>query len=120
MTKTEKILASVLTVVGIFFTLTIFITGSLHNAYVNQRPATMIVREINQESDIVTLEDGNGFLWQIQGVEDWEIGDYASCIMDTKGTDSILDDEIKVIVYSGFYKRITDKDAGEISPLFFL
>lgn len=55
---------------------------------------TAKVVETDEENDIVTCEDFNGNLWQFYGVEDWEVGDCASLLMNSKGTEKIFDDEI--------------------------
>ena len=55
---------------------------------------TTEVVEIDRAADIVTCEDSNGNLWEFYGVEDWEIGDCASLLMDTCGTATIYDDAI--------------------------
>lgn len=64
-------------------------------------PRTMVVSEIDAESDIVTLTDSTGHMWEFYGVEDWEVGDICSCIMDTNGTENITDDIIVDARYNG-------------------
>lgn len=66
------------------------------------RPATMEVIELDQENDVVIFADANGYRWTKEGIEDWHIGDLASCIMYTKETATIFDDEIKEVRYSGY------------------
>lgn len=65
---------------------------------------TMTVIEI--ENDIVTIEDPNGFTYQFDGAEDWMIGDICSCLMDSKGTKTIFDDEIINARYSGYVEGL--------------
>lgn len=72
-------------------------TVSLHEIY----PRTMTVTEINTESDVVTITDSVGYVWEFYGVEDWEIGDICSCIMHTNSTEIITDDEIITVRYNG-------------------
>ena len=60
---------------------------------------------VNIKNDIVTLENFEGYTFQFEGAEDWMIGDFCSCIMDSKNTDSIFDDEILEKRYSGFYEE---------------
>lgn len=60
---------------------------------------------VNIENDVVTLENFEGYIFQFEGAEDWMIGDICSCIMDSKNTDSIFDDEILEKRYSGFYEE---------------
>lgn len=88
----------------------IFITGLLVCAlkaqeaptYSNLYPASMIVVEVNQDTDMVTLQDFNGFLWQFEGVEDWVVNDICACIMNDMNTESIFDDEIVETRYCGW------------------
>ena len=68
-------------------------------------PRTMIVDEINAETNTVILVDSVGYEWEFEGVEDWEVGDICSCIMNTNGTENIGDDIIVDTKYNG---RIED------------
>ena len=65
-------------------------------------PRTAVVWAIDRESDTVLCEDAMGFRWEFNGVEDWQPGDCVSLIMDSRGTDSILDDEIVSARYSAW------------------
>ena len=64
-------------------------------------PRTMVVSEIDVGSDTVVLTDSVGFVWEFRGVEDWQVGDICSCIMDTSGTENIEDDIIVDTKYNG-------------------
>lgn len=64
-------------------------------------PRTMIVTEVDIEADLVILEDNVGFEWQFYGVEDWEVNDICSCIMNDNGTENITDDSIVMTRYNG-------------------
>lgn len=55
---------------------------------------TTIVSAIDPDTDVVTCRDNSGNLWEFYGVEDWQVGDVAALVMDSKGTPSIYDDEI--------------------------
>ncbi len=68
-------------------------------------PRTMIVDEINAETNTVILVDSVGYEWEFEGVEDWEVGDICSCIINTNGTENIEDDIIVDTKYNG---RIED------------
>ena len=68
----------------------------------NIYPETMIVKEV--KNDLVTIETASGILFQFEGAEDWEVGDICSCIMDSKDTETIYDDEIVRTKYSGWIK----------------
>lgn len=63
---------------------------------------TTKVVEIDREADIVTCEDYNGNLWKFYGVEDWEVNDCASLLMDSNGTKKIYDDVVKGARYSAW------------------
>ena len=62
---------------------------------------TTVVQTIDEENDTVVLKDANGNTWTFTGVEDWEVNNICSCLMDTMGTDSIYDDEIISTRYDG-------------------
>lgn len=68
----------------------------------NKYPMTTVVYDVSLVTDTVTVIDYTGNLWQFKGVEDWAINDVCSCIMDSKGTDLIKDDEIVKVQYSGW------------------
>ena len=65
-------------------------------------PETFIVTEVNSTENYITLEtfSGNVFIWH--NSEDWMIGDIASAIMDSNGTEEVEDDEIIKLMYSGY------------------
>lgn len=63
-------------------------------------PSTMVVDSI--EGDAVTLATAAGYLYEMTGAEDYEIGDVVSAIMYTAGTPGITDDAIITARYSGF------------------
>lgn len=68
----------------------------------NYYAMTAVVSDLDYAGCVVTVENANGFSWCFSGTEDWIIGDVASLIMDGKGTETILDDEIVSIRYSGY------------------
>lgn len=61
-------------------------------------PRTGRIAGINRNADIVTVQIG-GYLYEFSGCEDWEIGDFCSLIMDSRGTKIIYDDEIVEVYY---------------------
>ena len=65
-------------------------------------PATMVVTETDLMTDTVTLKDSTGNLWAFYGVEDWQIGDVASVLMETNNTAEIRDDRILNVRYSAW------------------
>ena len=68
----------------------------------NYYALTTKVVAIDQEADIVTCEDCNGNLWKFYGVEDWEVGDCASLLMESHGTKKIEDDTIEDVRFSAW------------------
>lgn len=73
-------------------------------------PLTGIVTEIEYdvepEVDLVTItcSNGNLFSWYAD-IGDYEINDLASCIMDSKGTKYVDDDEVLLAHYAGGLKH---------------
>lgn len=63
---------------------------------------TAVVYEIDRDADVVVVEDATGNLWEFEGVEDYEIGNFVSMVMDDNNTTSIYDDVIVVSQYSGY------------------
>lgn len=76
--------------------------GSMDYADETHYALSTTVVEVDHFNDIVTVEDFNGNIWEFEGVEDWEVGDIASCLMDSKGTETIFDDEIVKVKYDGW------------------
>lgn len=74
----------------------------LHHFPSHRYPQTFRVYSVDPAADIVTLETSTGYLFDLEGVEDWQPGDTCSAIMDSKGTVDITDDEIITTRYSGF------------------
>ena len=62
---------------------------------------TTEVVAVDYRLDLVTVEDSCGSLWQFYGAEDWECGDFCSCLMDNMGTAEIYDDAILGTTYCG-------------------
>lgn len=62
----------------------------------------VVVDDIDEAADVVTFIDSVGFLWEIEGIEDWNIGDAAALLMNNQSTSSILDDVIIGAYYSSF------------------
>lgn len=69
-------------------------------------PLTTVVCACDRIEDIVTCADFNGNLWMFYGVEDWQIGDIASLIMDPNNSETIHDDRIVSIKYDGYLETI--------------
>ena len=52
------------------------------------------VTELDKGTDIVTVEDEQGNLWEFYGVDDWHTGDKCELLMEDNGTREIQDDII--------------------------
>ena len=52
------------------------------------------VSSIDNDTDLVTCEDGNGNLWEFYGINGRKVGDKVALLMDNMGTTKIEDDEI--------------------------
>lgn len=66
----------------------------------------MEITNIDYATDTVTCVDGAGFEWEFYGAEDYAEGDIVCCLMATMGTeDTIFDDQIVMVDYSGFFIR---------------
>lgn len=61
-----------------------------------------IIIKINTEEDYCVVEDSCGLFWEFQGVDDYEIGDLVIMTMWDAETESIFDDEIINVTYSGY------------------
>lgn len=78
-----------------------FINGNLY-------PATGVVTAVTPDSDsryeniTITHANGNMFQFTAPATDCWELGDLASCIMDSNGTpDSVYDDKVLSAWYCG-------------------
>lgn len=97
----------VVPVLGLLFVVScivFFTTGVLVKKHyrTNYYPQTMYVYQVDAIHDVVTFVDSNHELWQLEGVEDWSVGDCASLIMFDNYTPEIKDDEIAAARYNGF------------------
>ena len=110
-TKLEKVIQSVLIVllIALFCFPMIWASHDIHHNNLEKNPETpqnyaltVKVVNIDRENDIVTFEDCNGFLWQILGVEDWEVEDGASLLMNDSGTPEIWDDVIESVRFNNW------------------
>ena len=73
----------------------------------NMYPLTGIVTDLKLDAkpgeDLVTITcaNGNMFSWYAPVTDYWDLYDLASCIMDSKGTKYVDDDEIIMAHYAG-------------------
>ncbi len=58
--------------------------------------------KVDYANALVTFEDSNGNTWSFNGTEDWAIGDWVACVMDTQGTTTIYDDIIISSTYEAW------------------
>lgn len=100
----SEVVVPVLGLLFVFGCIVFFITGvSVKKHYhTNYYPQTMYVYQVDAIHDVVTFVDSNHELWQLEGVEDWNMGDCASLIMFDNYTPEIKDDKIVVARYNGF------------------
>ena len=68
----------------------------------NDYAMTCKVVELDNENNLVVLVDANGFKWAWEGIEDWQIGNCASMLMDNNGTAEIFDDVILSMNYNAW------------------
>lgn len=62
-----------------------------------------VVVDVNYNTDVVTVEDFNGFTWQFDGCEDWAEGDICAMVMSDNNTpETIFDDIIINTNYCGY------------------
>lgn len=64
-------------------------------------PAVMEVVSI--ENDLVTVQTSTGIAYQFEGAQDLAVGDLVGLIMDSEGTERILDDSIVKVRYGGYW-----------------
>ena len=77
-------------------------------------PAT----ETETESVVIVCEDFNGNLWEIETDDgDWFKGDIVTAIMDTKGTDTIYDDEVVCATYSGYIEGWYEREMATLETI---
>lgn len=66
------------------------LTGCARDFYARR----VTVTELDKATDIVTVEDEQGNLWEFYGAEGWSTGDEIELLMDDNGTSEIQDDII--------------------------
>lgn len=72
-------------------------------------PETMIITEIDEAQDLVTLECANGNVFEFYGIEDYAEGDLVSMIMYNNGTELVYDDVILDAEYAGTAEMFLEK-----------
>ena len=72
-----------------------------HSVY----PLTVQIVELDHNADVVVCVDGIGNCWEFYGVEDWQVGNFASLLMDDNGTtETVYDDVITMICHAGAFE----------------
>ena len=89
----------VLSVIVISLIIALFCFAANHSAVNDLYAKSAVVTHLNNVTDIVTIQDSNGFCWEFEGCEDWQVGDHCACVMNDKGTQQIFDDEIISVKY---------------------
>lgn len=98
----KKLFTAVLLLAILMFAFGIFV-GLVGNKETKNETYALTGKVVNiaYATDTVTIVDCNSNYWQFKGTEDYEINDIVACIVDTKGTDLIKDDEIISARYNG-------------------
>jgi len=66
-------------------------------------PRTALVTSLDYTTDCVIATDWAGIEWEFTGIEDWQINDLVSMMMDDNNTpNTIYDDIIVKALYGGF------------------
>ena len=77
-------------------------------------PAT----ETTPETVVIVCEDFNGYIWELPTDDgDWFKGDIVTAIMDTKGTDTIYDDEVVCAQYSGTIEGFYEMEMEDLEMI---
>ena len=97
-----RIACALLLVVAVFFGYLAFI-GNHADASANYYALTAVVVEVNRVDDIVVVVDGAGNAWEFTECDDWQVGDFASLLMNNNNTTNIYDDEIVSVKYGGCF-----------------
>ena len=82
-------------------TITALAAAAMITASSTLYPATMTITNIT--GDIVTMETSTGHTYEMDGAEDYMVGDLVSLIMNDNGTESITDDAIVSARYAGYW-----------------
>lgn len=92
------LIISIVVIAVVLFLL--LITGTVKDTIKVMYPETAIVVGLDYDSDIVTVRNYNGHLWEFNGCEDYAIDDVVGMIMFDNGTREISDDQIIDVRYT--------------------
>lgn len=79
-----------------------FLQGFCNVDTIHEYPETFKVIVVDHEHDFIALQDFTGHVFYWSSAEDWLEGDIASAIMNSNGTETITDDRIVMLKYSGY------------------
>ena len=78
------------------------ITWNFHGRYYAEECRIMEIYDQGTEYQMIKIKDANDHVYYFNSdAGDWFVGDYVSCIMDSKGSPYVMDD----IVVSAKYSR---------------
>lgn len=103
----KRLLACMVACMAVIAISSVFIAVSIWR-YTDYEPFTAYpsagyVVDIDIDRNTVTFEDADGYLWEIDGAEDWEPGDLAVMLMHDNGTPNDMEDDVILsAVQSGF------------------
>ena len=86
----KNIVKVVLVSTLVYILLTVGFCAIATNAIAETYPMATVVVSLDYDADIMTVEDFNGNLWEIEGCEDWQLFDVCSMIMDDNNTSIIF------------------------------
>lgn len=119
MKKFDTVFNVVIVILAIIAIITIVSVESASNAYARSEDSseniryycdnteyyanTAVITGFDYARDIVICEDSAGRVWEFYEIDDWEIGDCVSLLLNNVGTQFVTDDIIVSARYSGFH-----------------
>ena len=103
----KRIIAAII-IILLLLTISGIVTVAKSRARVNYMknhwyPQCGIITSIDRTRDTMTITDSTGNRWIWEGVEDFQLRDHVSMVMDDNNSDFVLDDKIVKIYYMGVY-----------------
>ncbi len=56
------------------------------------------IESVDEKTDTFRIVDDAGDIWEMYGIEDFQVGDYVGMIMDSNGTEDTIYDDIVLSV----------------------
>lgn len=82
--------------------LTLILLSLVISSSAEYYPRTAFITSFDYTTDCVIVTDWAGMEWEFIGIEDWQIDDIVSMMMDDNNTpDNIYDDIIILALYGG-------------------